>query len=126
MKGKFISMDSPAISPGNDDPSVFIPEEPDMFAFGLHFLAGADGEEGYDAFEVFVVSPKWLLLNSKEDIFMGRHMLIMHKYHYQTLRKFIVSYVESCTGETWQEVAEKIGRLGKWEFEDYQEPESSD
>jgi hypothetical protein len=122
MKGKFIDMDSPGIMPNVDDPSSYIPEDPEVFAFGLHFLAGADGEEGHDAFEVFVVSPKWLLFNSEKDILMGRHMLIMRKYDYEAMRSFIVSYVESCTGETWKEVAEKIGRLGKWEFEDYQEP----
>ncbi|MHB8793345.1 MAG: Imm8 family immunity protein [Thermoleophilia bacterium] len=57
---------------------------------------------------------------------MGRHYLIMLNYNLERLKNFIVSYVESCTGDTWQEVAEKLGRLGKWEFEDYQEYSPTD
>jgi hypothetical protein len=31
----------------------------------------------------------------------------------------INQYCESCAGETWDEIAGKVGRLGRWEFEDY-------
>jgi hypothetical protein len=29
--------------------------------------------------------------------------------------------VANCEGDTWQQVALKVGRLGHWEFEDYRE-----
>jgi hypothetical protein len=35
------------------------------------------------------------------------------------LRSFLTRRVENLTGETWREVAEKVARLGLWEFEDY-------
>lgn len=108
------------------DIETYFPDDPEVFAFGLQILAGAIGEEGKETFDLFVVSPKWILFNSEEKIFMGRHYLIMLNYNLDRLKNFIVSYVESCTGDTWQEVTEKLGRLGKWEFEDYQEYRPTD
>jgi hypothetical protein len=41
------------------------------------------------------------------------------EYDFPALKSFVEGYCLNCSGETWQEVAEKLGRLGKWEFEDY-------
>jgi hypothetical protein len=54
-----------------------------------------------------------------EHIINGRHHLIMTAYDYNELWSYISNFVSSCSGDTWQEVASKLGRLGRWEFEDY-------
>ena len=104
-----------------EDMEDYVPEDPEIFAFGLQFYAGEQGGNGEDSFDLIVVTPKWLLFNSEEKIIVGRHKLIVFNYNYHKLKEFISSYVEECTGATWKEVAQKIGRLGQWEFEDYQE-----
>jgi hypothetical protein len=62
----------------------------------------------------------WLAerLRSHEFI-VGRHHLIVGRYDYEKLRDLVRSLCAECRGETWQEVAERLGRIGKWESEDY-------
>ena len=50
----------------------------------------------------------------------GRHHLIVRGYDFSLLQRARVRLIERCSGETWQEVAGKIGRVAYWEFEDYQ------
>ena len=52
---------------------------------------------------------------------MGRHHLIVMEYNFERIVRSIEDFIKQCTGADWNEVAEKIGRLGKWEFEDYVE-----
>jgi hypothetical protein len=45
----------------------------------------------------------------------------VRRYNFPRIEGFIRHYVDECSGETWEEIAEKLARLGKWEFEDYRE-----
>ena len=110
-----------SVNPALEDLEDWVPADPEVFTFGLQLIVGAEGAEGEDSFDINVVTPKWLLFNSEEKIFIGRHYLIMLSFNFERLRNYIASYIETCTGDTWLEVAEKLGRLGKWEFEDYRE-----
>jgi hypothetical protein len=47
--------------------------------------------------------------------------LIMDGFDFAVLTRFITDWVAQCTGESWSDVAEKVARLGQWEFEDYKE-----
>ena len=53
------------------------------------------------------------------EVVIGRHHLIVREYNYQKIADSIQDFLRECTGESWIEVAEKVSRLGKWEFEDY-------
>jgi hypothetical protein len=48
-------------------------------------------------------------------------MLIVFEYNYKRIFNRIKSYIEKCTGDNWNRIAEQVGRLGNWEFEDYSE-----
>lgn len=109
-------------SPEIDNLFTFIPDEPESFSFLLQAFIGPKGEEGEESFDIEVCTPKWLSKNYRqEDIVIGRHLLIVFNYNYDRIFQKIKSYVESCSGDTWNEVAQKVGRIGKWEFEDYTE-----
>jgi len=67
-----------------------------------------------------IVTPKWLeRTQSKEDVVVGRHHLLVFEYNLTRIIDFIKRYCESCTGADWTEVGTKVARLGHWEFEDY-------
>jgi len=107
-------------SPDVDGPlEAFVPVDDRNFGFLLQIMAGPEGEEGEESFDVVVCSPAWLDRKLRAEPFVGRHHLFMRKYQYETLVAFILSYCRECTGDTWANVAEKLGRLGKWEFENY-------
>lgn len=116
MKATVKSLHSPDIP----DLTRYMPKVADDFAFLLQILAGPSEGDGEESFDVFVCTPLWLRNNHQpSDIVVGRHKLIVFDYNYRRLVSFITGLVESCEGTTWQELADRIGRLGKWEFEDY-------
>jgi len=45
----------------------------------------------------------------------------MTSFDFGRVRQFVEGYVRGCEGEDWAEVANKLARLGQWEFEDYRE-----
>jgi Immunity protein 8 len=93
----------------------------DEFAILVQIIAGPQGSNGEESFDVTVCSSAWIArMTERVRIYDGRHHLIVAEYNYEEIRRYIADYVSSCQGSTWQEIASKIGRLGYWEFEDYQ------
>lgn len=105
-----------------DDLENYRPEDPEKFAFGLQILVGPKGENVEESFDIEVCTLKWLEeAYGEDDVIMGRHRLMVRYYNYKRIIDFIERYLRTCSGENWQEVAEKVARLGYWEFENYVE-----
>jgi hypothetical protein len=104
-----------------DDLATWTPPDPECFALPIRVMAGPQDDEGSESFDLTLCTPAWLQASlSTDGILNGRHHLIVKQYDFARVTAFIRGYVESCTGATWAEVGEKVGRLGYWEFEDYQ------
>ena len=103
-------------SPDADPLENFIPTGP----FGILVMAmiGPAGQEGHESFDFMVCTPEWFSSNMRQEIKPGR--LFVRDFSYPHLEQFVRNYCNKC-GEaaTWRALAEKLGRLGKWEFEDY-------
>jgi hypothetical protein len=128
-EGTNCSMDKPMIyaelksiiSPDIIDLKSYFPEDPESFSFMLQLLIGPKNQDGAESFQVEVCTPQWLSQHfAEEEIIIGRHYLIVFEYNYERLINRINKYLQLCSGETWKDVAEKVGRLGLWEFEDYE------
>lgn len=90
------------------------------WALGLQIVAGPAEGPGEESFYLTVCSLGWLSERVRaERVFDGRHHLIVEWYDWRAVRAYIERRVMQCEGATWGDVAEKIGRLGYWEFEDY-------
>jgi hypothetical protein len=84
-------------------------------------MVGPASGEGEESFDVEICTPRWLEQTYGPDgIVIGGHHLIVFKYDFGAIQRFIHEFVGNSSGETWQDVAAKVGRLGRWEFEDYQ------
>ena len=119
MKAKLIKFYSVEV---NQNLSEYKPKEYDNFGFCATFTVGEPGTEGSDNFEIIICTPKWLTLKySKSDIVFGRHYLIVFEYNYNNILNELNKYIEELTADSWEELGEKIGRIGQWEFEDYHE-----
>jgi hypothetical protein len=118
MRGELKRLHSPDIY----DLKNYRPEEPDNFGFLLQAMIGPANQEGEESFDMVVCTPEWLKRNHTAEIVLGRHHLIVFEYDYEGLAGYIAAYAKKCTGESWQEIAQLLCRLGKWEFEDYREP----
>ncbi len=106
-------------SPDIDDLEKYTPAQPDCFGFLVQAMIGPAGCQGEESFDMVVCTPEWLKRTRPAEFILGRHHLIVFKYDYKSLAAYIAALAEECTGETWQEIAQQLSRLGKWEFEDY-------
>lgn len=108
-------------SPDINDLEKFIPDIEDNFSFLLQIFVGTSGKEGEESFDVLICTPKWIQGNYKEDdIILGIHKIIVFKYDFNSLKRRLEKSINTITGDNWEEIANKIGRIGKWEFEDYE------
>jgi hypothetical protein len=99
-------------------------EDPAEFAFLVSLSVGPSDGPGEETFGVQVCTPEWLVRRCNEEAFVDvRHTIVttIAGYSEAGLRSYLTRRVEQATGETWHEVAEKVARLGYWEFEDYRD-----
>jgi hypothetical protein len=114
MRAELKSLFSPAADPLED----FAPTGP----FGILVMAmiGPVGEQGHESFDFMLCTPEWFSSNFHEDFKMGRHYVFVRDFSYAQLEQFVREYCVRCGEATsWGALAEKLARLGKWEFEDY-------
>jgi immunity protein 8 of polymorphic toxin system len=108
-------------SPDVSDLRTYLPPDPTNFSFPLQVTVGPSDGPGEESFGVEVCTPQALAerLRSSGGPLLGRHFLFVDGYDWDGISSFIRGWVARFEEETWDEVAEKLGRLGHWEFEDY-------
>ena len=98
------------------------PEDPIRFRIWVRAMVGPSSEEGEESFDIGVCTPKWIEAECESRGFVvGRHHLVVRHFDPHHITKVITQIIERCEGETWTEVAEKVSRIGYWDFEDYRE-----
>ena len=118
MRAKIKSFQSVDI----EDLHNFVPENPENFCFLLELMVGPDNQEGEESFDIQVCTPLWFLSILKpNDVILGRHFLIVLEYNFERIYSKIKQLIEAYSADNWNELAEKIARIGYWEFEDYVE-----
>lgn len=118
MKGKVKSLHSPDI----DCLETYNPDVEDSFSFLLQVFIGPENERGEESFDVIVCTPKWILQKLGEnDSLFGFHHLIIQHYDYNKIVSKLNEFVDSQTGNNWDELASKYSKLGKREFDGYME-----
>lgn len=102
------------------DLDSYCPDEPDCFGILVQAFFGPSDGTGKESFDILICTPKWLDRELVEDmIISGRHRLIVRRYDLAAIYRFLSKYAQHCKSATWHEAAQKLGRLGNWEFEDY-------
>ncbi len=108
-------------SPDTLDLASYVPEVADDFSVLVQLMVAPAGSDGAESFDVEVVTPARLMKRVAEHgPRSGRHMLIVSGFDYPTIRRWFERQVARCEGEDWDAVAAQLGRIGLWEFEDYQ------
>jgi Immunity protein 8 len=106
-------------SPDIFDLEAYSPDQADDFSFLLQAMFGPEGQDGEESFDMIVCTPKWLQRTMNEPVLSGRHHLIVRSFDIEGISRYLTNYAQECVGSDWREGAEKLARIGKWEFEDY-------
>ncbi len=100
------------------DLARWAPPDPEAFSLPLVLEVGPLGLRGRERFDLLVATPRWLeARHGREGAVLGRGLLLVFAWRYERIRAFLARRVEACTGETWPEVARKVGRIAEWEGE---------
>jgi hypothetical protein len=103
-----------------DDLATYAPGDPADIGIWLRKIVGPAGTTGEEWFDVGVCTSAWLDRHVRENgPVLGRHYLIVERWNARRVRDYLTAAVESQEAQTWPELAERIGRIGMWEFEDY-------
>jgi hypothetical protein len=92
----------------------------DDFFVAVQLSIGPHNGEGAEQFQLVICSPLGLENRMAiEDIRLGEHMIICRRFNYRRIVGFIERFCAHCSGNSWDEVAQKLSHLGSWEFADY-------
>ncbi|MEM9516618.1 MAG: Imm8 family immunity protein [Actinomycetota bacterium] len=107
-------------SPDVDDPATWTPEQPGWCLFVQLFVGPEDGP-GEESFGVVVCDPSWIGQQVEDgSVLDGRHTLVIDEFDWASLETYFQQRVGSYEENSWVDLAAKLSRLGRWEFEDYQ------
>ena len=115
MKAELKRMHSPDV----DDLASYQPHG--SFGILVQLMIGPKETPGEEAFDTIVCSPDWLAEHAKLPDLVGDHQIVMDEYNYQALQRKVQGFCQSLEENDWQELATRLGAIGKWEFADYAE-----
>lgn len=94
----------------------------EAFCVSLRALIGPQGLPGEESFDFEVCSPAWLAAKVERDVLVsGRFYLLMARFDYEAVEGYVAKRIAQATGSDWPEIATKLARWSRWEFEDYEE-----
>ena len=99
-----------------DNPTM---DQSGPFCVLVQAMFGPEGGEGEESFDILVCNPAWVAQRAAKGVFSGRHHLVVLNLNAVAIRTFLIESAKACSAATWDEVAQKLARIGKWEFEDY-------
>ena len=94
------------------------PEEEDNCAVFIEVEIGEKAKEGADIFSFTVITPKYLSTNRITR--WGRGYLLMDSFSWEKTEAMLNKLFSFVQEETWNDVAQNLGKELHWEYQNYQ------
>jgi hypothetical protein len=102
------------------DVDSFVPADPSDVSVALQLIVGPAGEDGEESFGIDVLTPTALARRvRREGPIVGRHLLIVDHWDFGEISAYLHTLVGREQAPTWNELGNRLARVGYWEFEDY-------
>ncbi|MFG3577667.1 Imm8 family immunity protein [Micromonospora chersina] len=86
----------------------------------VEVYVGVVGEPGEEQYQVTACTPAALVdLLVRQPFLVGRHWLFVAEFSPAPVEAALRKLIENIEATSRTELAEKVGRIGLWEFEDY-------
>ena len=108
-------------------------DDPTDFCVIVELNISSSTVDSGDIFSLTICSPKWFGKNvvcppkhhpthdrNNRAVF-GRHYLFMDIYDEDEINRTLRDHVEAAHGDDWDEIATRLARYFRWEFEDYRQ-----
>lgn len=107
-------------SPDVEDVESYAPPDTGRFGILVQLMVGPEGHDGEESFDVVLCTPRWLAEQVEEaGVLDLRHHLLVDSWDWGRVLDYVERFLASVEAPSWPEVAAIVGRLGRWEFEDY-------
>ena len=115
MRAKIRYFDSPDV-----DLDEFSPVAGEPFLVLIEVLAGPAEGTGEESFGVEVCNIEWLQqrLRDQPEVELTQTLLVA-RWDYEEISGYLKRRIEDIEGRDWEQLGLRIGKIGKWEFEDY-------
>jgi hypothetical protein len=103
-----------------DSLEVFRPDDPEDFNVEVRALIGPSDQDGEESFDITVCTPLSLIaeLELRDHAFIRRRLLVSN-WAPKLVEEALRNRVTTITGDSWEEVANKLCEFAAWEFENY-------
>lgn len=98
---------------------AYWPEDPLNFCVAVEAMIGPAEEDGAEIFSFEVCTPMWFTENRLKSATFIRHIVFVQEYDEDEIKHLIYRLVAETPGSSWTEIAVKLSRFMRWEFEDY-------
>lgn len=98
------------------------PEDPTSIAELVMLDIGERDKKSADSFKLRVATPAGLdQLEERDGILATRPLLVMRRYDFNDLWRWLEATVAACEADSWTACVENLRRYFSWEYENYQE-----
>jgi hypothetical protein len=86
----------------------------------VQLMIGPQDSPGEESFDVIVCTRETRQLAiDPGDPDSGKCLIILDRIDADLIKRHVQDYLKNLEGPTWQDLAQQIRKLGKWEFHDY-------
>lgn len=102
------------------DLDEFSPVAGEPFLVLIEVIAGSAEGTGEESFGVEVCNIEWLQqrLRDQPEVELTQTLLVA-RWDYEEISGYLKRRIEDIEGRDWEQLGLRIGKIGKWEFEDY-------
>jgi len=102
----------------------FAPADAGCFSLCVQLFVAPVDQDASESVEIEILTPAYIqrLLENEPDearLALGRGRVFVLRYDYPTIERHLRGLVSACEGDTWNDVARQLEKIGRWEFEDY-------
>jgi len=120
MKGKLV-IRSVSVW-GHPNIRTWMPADPDRMAETVSLDIGERSKDAADTFTIRVATPAGLAgLEARDGIIAIRPLLIMQRYDFGDLWRWLEQTVAKCEEKSWPASVECLRRYFDWEYDGYEE-----
>lgn len=85
----------------------------------IQAMFGPENVEGEESFDLIVCNRLWVEQQRMQGEIPDPHQFVVERFDIREIEEYLRRAAQDSSGADWKEVATKLGRFGKWEFDDY-------
>lgn len=108
-------------SPDVHDLEKYEPPEDEPYYILVQAMFGPEGIDAEESFDALFCNTIYVRQQKSLGLNLEKYDVVLDKYHFNRILDYFNNAALNSEGASWNEVAEKLSRYGKWEFENYRE-----